>query len=135
MTGSQTSTALEDPLRKLALAFRQQAIADARTLRALGATAHHEQNDEARGAALSAIQTLAHRLAGRGGTFGFPEISTIASELEVSIDAVLPRHSGLPAGASTVARASALPKTAPGVSERIQALVEHLCATIETLKV
>ncbi len=117
MSNAELPTVVEDHLRKLALAFQEQALSEADTLRDLDERLFGAAGYEAREASLSAMRILVHRLAGRGGTFGFPDISTAASELEQTIDVLLPQISTL----------------APESLASIHALLHSLCREIATL--
>ena len=108
----------DDHLEKLSLAFREQALSEAETLLDLNEKLKVAGGYEVREATLSAIRVLVHRLAGRGGTFGYPDISIAASELEQTIDDVLPQVSC----------------QAPDAMRPIHALLRALCAVISTLE-
>lgn len=118
MTKTEMPAAVEDHFRKLAFAFKEQALCEADTLRELGDSLLSASGYEAREAALSAIRVLTHRLAGRGGTFGFPTISTAASAVEQAIDDVLPQISTM----------------SPDALAHIQPLLQSLCGEISSLE-
>lgn len=58
--------------------------------------------------AWSEVRDLSHRLAGRAGMFGFPELSDLARELEEAIEAGVPR--------------SELQRLASGLARRLRAI-------------
>lgn len=114
----EKSQALDDHLERLSLAFQEQALSEAETLHELNERLEASNGYEVREATLSAIRVLVHRLAGRGGTFGFPDISIAASELEQTIDDVLPQVTCL----------------APDAMCPIHALLRSLCHVISDLE-
>ncbi len=67
-------------LAELSERFRQRAIVDRTALSEIAAVL---EKDTAVGVDPDDIQRIAHRLAGAGGTFGFPGISACAAELEM----------------------------------------------------
>lgn len=72
------SEAVDARLATLAARFRERAMADWAALSEIAA-------DLDRGKAAGhgqSVQQIAHRLAGAGGTFGYPGISAMAAELE-----------------------------------------------------
>lgn len=117
MSNTELPAAAEDHIRKLALAFKEQATGDIDTLGDLDERLAAANGYEGREAALSAMRVLVHRLAGRGGTFGYPEISTAASAVEEAIDAVLPQVSTL----------------SPDAMTHIRSLLQSLCGTISAM--
>lgn len=114
---SSGSVELDDFLRKLAVNFRSQAAGDVETMRDLAFKLADATGHRNREAALSALRVLAHRLAGRGGTFGFPMISTRASAVEVAIDDLLPQVATVPADRIEI----------------VLGLVANLCTEIDSL--
>jgi HPt (histidine-containing phosphotransfer) domain-containing protein len=70
---------LDARLTALAARFRERALVDRTALSEIAALL--EQRDDA-AARREEVQQIAHRLAGAGGTFGYPEISASAAELD-----------------------------------------------------
>ena len=58
--------------------FRERSLADASELERLGFTIDQAENAEA----AETIRRIAHRLSGSAGTFGFPDLSEAAGQLE-----------------------------------------------------
>lgn len=74
---AQDKAALGERLRQLQRGFLERTEAEISELEALCT----DELDE-RAVVLAAIERIAHRIAGGGGTFGFPELSTSAEALE-----------------------------------------------------
>ena len=69
---------ISDPLDQIRKRFIERCRGDLHRLRESRASGAYRDGAEA----LSVLAAIAHSLAGAGGTFGFPEISSRAIELE-----------------------------------------------------
>lgn len=67
---------MKNLLPALRARFRLRVIGDGEGLRRALAEGDHSE-----------VQELAHKLSGLGGTFGFPEVSTLAERLELQAEA------------------------------------------------
>ena len=83
LVGANTCTpraclVISDPLDQIRKRFTERCLGDLGHLRALRTSGAYRENSEA----LSRLSAIAHSLAGAGGTFGFPDLSGKAFELE-----------------------------------------------------
>ncbi|MGI9412720.1 MAG: response regulator [Hyphomicrobiales bacterium] len=96
-SGAEAMCKPEPPFEALRTKFRQEAISDMDEIENLGTTLTDVAAVSQTNKLLFEMHRLAHKLAGRGGTFGYPDVSKRGAALEAAVAEIRAAEGNFPA--------------------------------------